>query len=154
MYRNLIGIIRSSIHLFLYLHKHLYWTTKHTFAAYDAPTHPPTQIPPPTHTHTEIPPHTHTQWWPGMHFSIFLWQRLQCCVYACTCTRLSVCECVLAWWIVACLTVPGGEGLTRRWLVHSQQEAPGPASKQMFDCFRAAVKLLDGVPAHRGGGGE
>lgn len=36
---------------------------------------------------------------------------------------------------------------------HNRKAVLGPDSKQMFNCFRAVLTLLDCVPALKGGGG-
>lgn len=45
------------------------------------------------------------------------------------------------------------EGLSVRLVQHNRKAVLGPDSKQMFNCFRAVLTLLDCVPPLKGGGG-
>lgn len=47
----------------------------------------------------------------------------------------------------------GTEGLSVRLVQHNRKAVLGPDSKQMFNCFRAVLTLLDCVPPLKGGGG-
>lgn len=47
----------------------------------------------------------------------------------------------------------GKEGLSVRLLQHNRKAVLGRYSKQMFNCFRAVLTLLDCVPPLKGGGG-
>lgn len=47
----------------------------------------------------------------------------------------------------------GTEGLSVRLMQHNRKAVLGPDSKQMFNCFRAVLTLLDCVPPLKGGGG-
>lgn len=47
----------------------------------------------------------------------------------------------------------GKEGLSVRMVQHNRKAVLGPDSKQMFNCFRAVLTLLDCVPPLKGGGG-
>lgn len=52
-----------------------------------------------------------------------------------------------------CREKVGKEGLSVRLVQHNRKAVLGPDSKQMFNCFRAVLTLLDCVPPLKGGGG-